>query len=684
MPKPVSIYRSLVGSLLLVIVLLSSAILATTVFGIRRAVRTLSGSLISRTIDQSELELRRFLGPVTRGLEVAQSWGKAGMLNHDDTDRLARFFVPMMLQFPQVSSLLVADSTGREFMLLRTADKWRVRLANPNQWGGRTRWFEWTEQAGEVNEYWKDLDYDPRNRPWYQGAIKHRDKIAAEPPDSQRRFERAVHWTSPYTFFTTNAPGITASVTYDAGDGLDHVIGFDVLLEDVSKFTTNLTVSQRGMVAVLTEDDRFVGLPRMEAFTSEAGRKAALLKRPDELDIPLMRDAAKAFSKHLHGPDQQEVEPFEFTSAGQPWWGAAKEFPLSADRTLIIAVVVPTADILGTLPQLRVWIILITVCVLTIAVLQATALARRYSRPIQDMVEESDRISRLDLEKRHTTLSPIAEVRRLAEAHERMRASLQSLLKLERDLQVARQIQQKTFPQRLPALDGFDVAGHTQPADETGGDSYDVIGYTQAPDGTADLTENRADFAVLMIADATGHGVGPALSGSQARAMLRMAVRMGQPLVKIITHMNEQIYADMHAGRFVTAWLGLINAADHTLTSFSAGQAPILRYDAKRDAFENHAADAPPLGVLPEINADVCKLMAMREGDIFAVLSDGIYEAVDRQGNQFGVDRVIEVVKAHRQKSADHILKAVWHAVANFTDGRPPTDDRTGIIIKRA
>ncbi|MEE9212554.1 MAG: SpoIIE family protein phosphatase, partial [Phycisphaeraceae bacterium] len=264
------------------------------------------------------------------------------------------------------------------------------------------------------------------------------------------------------------------------------------------------------------------------------------------------------------------------------------------------------------------------------------------------------------------------------------RRARESLLKLERDLQLARQIQQSTFPSRLPVLRGFQIDAWTEPAEETGGDTYDVIGYQQDADGRPILVSaDQADRAVLLLADATGHGIGPALSVTQVRAMLRMAVRMQPELTKIARHMNEQLYADLPQGRFITAWLGELDATDNTLTSLSAGQAPIIRYDAARDTLDVLAANAMPFGIVADLDITITDHIPMNAGDIFAVISDGVFEATDHAGRQFGTDRVIDLIPRHRHESPTQILAALREAVAKFTNGAPAADDRTAIIVKR-
>ena len=250
--------------------------------------------------------------------------------------------------------------------------------------------------------------------------------------------------------------------------------------------------------------------------------------------------------------------------------------------------------------------------------------------------------------------------------------------KLERDLQLARQIQQSTFPAALPRLAGFAIDAWSEPAEETGGDAYDVFAYQPR----ADSVENRA---VLLVADATGHGVGAALSVTEVRAMLRMAVRIGEGagLPGIAHHMNQQLCDDLPPGRFVTAWVGELSTTDHTLKSFSAGQAPLIRYRAEADQFDTLDADTLPFGVTRELEATQGRSFPMSAGDIFAVISDGIFEAADAAGRQFGTDGVLRVIGENRTRSPTEMLKALKEAVAAFTGDRPADDDRTAIVIKR-
>ena len=660
----------MLASVGILIVLLGGAIMATTFLGERHTVRTLSRALIAQTLEQTVERLHGFFDPVERGLLLLRAWIASGLVDLDDPVAMNRVLLPLMRRNPQTSSLLVADGRGREHMLLRFGDRWRSRQTRRDQWGTETRWLEWTDADPTPIVTWRTIDYDPRTRPWYQGAIEQRAQARANGRPGEANL---IHWTAPYTFFTMGDPGITAAVTADRGDGHDYVVGFDLLLNDVSSFTRNLRVSEHGKI-IVTDDNKVIGLPADPRFSSLETRRGALLKSPEELGMPVL---AVAMRKLARGPN--DTGPTRFRSDGQAWWGEMRPFDLSAGRSLAVAVVVPEADLLGGLEGFRGWIIVITLAVLGLALVQAVLLARRFGRPVEALVHESDRISHGDLEPGAPVESSVSEIRRLAAAHEHMRRALRTLFKMERDLQLARQIQRSTLPETVPKLPGMEIDAWSEPAEATGGDTYDIIGLT---DGTR-VTSDAAERAVLLLADASGHGIGPALSVTQVRAMLRSGVRGAIELPAIVRGMNAQLSADLREGHFITAWFGLLDTRDCSLVSLSCGQAPIIHFAAAAGQCELLGADAPPLGFDDELALTTPPTIRLEPGDIVAVISDGIFETRNAEGEELGAERVAEVLRTNHQESAPKILLTLRAVTEGFAAGRPAADDRTALIVKR-
>jgi len=241
---------------------------------------------------------------------------------------------------------------------------------------------------------------------------------------------------------------------------------------------------------------------------------------------------------------------------------------------------------------------------------------------------------------------------------------------MERAMAIAQEIQQGLLPTDAPAIEGFDVAGFSKSADQTGGDTYDFM---PLPDG-------RWMFAV---ADATGHGIGPALIIAETRAMLRAICLSGADVPAVLRTANDLLSRDLDGGRFVTCFFGLLDPAGRHLTYASAGHGPLLFYDAGRDEFDVVGATSIPLGIMAEVAYDEILSVAMSSGDLAVILTDGFIEACDDSGEQFGVDRICRALKSSRGASAAEMIQQLHREVVSFTGGRPQADDLTAVVIRK-
>jgi len=241
---------------------------------------------------------------------------------------------------------------------------------------------------------------------------------------------------------------------------------------------------------------------------------------------------------------------------------------------------------------------------------------------------------------------------------------------MERAMQIARDIQQGLLPDSAPQIDGFDIAGFSAPADATGGDTYDFL---PLPDGRW----------MIIVADASGHGVGPALVIAETRAMLR-AVCLQQPDISAVLQIvNRLLIADLDEARFVTCFFGLLDPPAGSMTYASAGHGPMIFYDRKADQFHQVAATTLPLGVMEEISFDRTISHKFSRGDLAVIITDGFFEAVDAAGRQFGVERMIERLRRDRDLPAAEIIANLHKAVTEFTGRAAQADDLTAIVIRK-
>jgi len=241
--------------------------------------------------------------------------------------------------------------------------------------------------------------------------------------------------------------------------------------------------------------------------------------------------------------------------------------------------------------------------------------------------------------------------------------------KIDRDLSIACSIQKNLLPRDNPVFAGFDIAGWNRPADETGGDFYDFLHLDN-------------DALAVLIADATGHGIGPALIMTEARALCRATLFGGKDLQRSVDDVHRLLSMDMPEGRFVTAFLGLLHSSGE-LEFLSAGQGPILLFDSSADHFEELPTQGLPLGLIPEVEYDSVVHRVLDEGDMLILLTDGFYECERADGVAFGSGRVEAVIRELRHRSAEEIVQGLANEVAAFTAGVPQMDDLTAVVCVR-
>jgi phosphoserine phosphatase len=251
----------------------------------------------------------------------------------------------------------------------------------------------------------------------------------------------------------------------------------------------------------------------------------------------------------------------------------------------------------------------------------------------------------------------------------RMTAALIEGEKMRQELETARRVQVGTLPATMPRLLGYDVHGAFEPADLTGGDTFDLC-----------LLESGL---LTVLADATGHGIAPALSVTQMHAILRMAFRVGLDLESAVLQVNNQLAETLPSDRFITAFVGVLDPRAHTMRFVSAGQGPIVYFRARDASFLTLKPTGLPLGAmqLPALRPGAS--LTFDTGDVLLLLSDGLYDYRSVSGESFGQTRVEEIVRAHHEKPAIDLCALLLESARAFALGAPQEDDITLVVVKR-
>jgi anti-sigma regulatory factor (Ser/Thr protein kinase) len=214
------------------------------------------------------------------------------------------------------------------------------------------------------------------------------------------------------------------------------------------------------------------------------------------------------------------------------------------------------------------------------------------------------------------------------------------------------------------------MAGQFCPADQTGGDTFDVV----------PLDDGRL---FVLLGDASGHGIGPALSATQMTGMLRVALRLGAELDAIFAQVNNQLVEDLPEEHFVTAFFGILDTATHLLAYHAAGQGPLLHFQAATGECRWLTPTTFPMGFMRYPQIDPPQQLRLEPGDILGLISDGVFECENPAGEMFGTEGVERVLRSQRDGTMSGLLARVLQAVHVFADGRPQADDITIVLLAR-
>ncbi len=264
-----------------------------------------------------------------------------------------------------------------------------------------------------------------------------------------------------------------------------------------------------------------------------------------------------------------------------------------------------------------------------------------------------------------TTLASVAAIRvenaRLTEEQiERER--------LEREQQVASEIQQRFLPSKVPQVTGYELQGISFPCYEIGGDYYDFI-------------EREDGRMIVALGDVSGKGTAAALLMSSLHAAVHAQADANDSIVKTIAAVNRYLVESIPPNRFVTLFYAELDPKNGSLAFLNAGHNPPLIVHAG-GTMEQLASGGLPLGILADADFREGRTK-LYPGDVLVIYSDGVSEAVNPNGEEFGATRLYEVVARNLDTSASGIRDRIESALTKFCQGTPAADDITLVIVKR-
>jgi sigma-B regulation protein RsbU (phosphoserine phosphatase) len=241
--------------------------------------------------------------------------------------------------------------------------------------------------------------------------------------------------------------------------------------------------------------------------------------------------------------------------------------------------------------------------------------------------------------------------------------------RLNRELEIARDVQEHLFPQHLPPVAGLDYCGQCRPAREVGGDYYDFL----------DLPDGRLGLA---IGDVSGKGVGAALMMASLEASLRALASVVDDPAELMDRVNTQLRQASAANRYVTLFYGQYDPATRRLSYVNAGHNPpiVLRHSASSYQVLRLETGGPVIGLLP------CRyqqgLFCHEIGDLVILFTDGISESMNPRAEEWGEEQLIELAKTTHGHPAYEAMRQILAAAESFAAGASQHDDMTLVVLR--
>ena len=236
------------------------------------------------------------------------------------------------------------------------------------------------------------------------------------------------------------------------------------------------------------------------------------------------------------------------------------------------------------------------------------------------------------------------------------------------DVELAAQVQRLFLPVGKPAIAGLQIAGMMQPARGVSGDYYDYIPID-------------AHSIQIVIADVAGKGVPAALLMSATAAAMQLEANHDRNMLEIVGRLNAGIRSVSDGERYVTLLLAEIDARARTLRYVNCGHNPALRYRAKTDTLTRMNSTCLPIGISPE---EICELTSadLIAGDVLVFYTDGVTEAENQFGEEFGMERLSAVVRRGSSLSAEGLMGDIFSSAAEFCSEAGFNDDVTILVVK--
>jgi sigma-B regulation protein RsbU (phosphoserine phosphatase) len=519
-----------------------------------------------------------------------------------------------------------------------------------------------------------DATCDPRLRSWFLQAVENGGMV----------------WSEPYVDLTGHGLMVTCSrPVYDAGRDWVWVVGADVTIETINQQIIGTQVGDRGYAMLIDQHGNVISRPGLtsgdmrwdESFVAE---NLLASENPDLVSVAGKMTAGETGIARVGFEDGERFVAYAPIRSVNWSVGVVMPVdevlaPIEETRASILQASEDTAmHISGQQETMKTVFSGVFLGLLAVVALLTLAVTRHVTRPIEELQKGSEAIGQGDLEHR-VVVETGDEFEDLARSFNRMSADLRGHIedlrrttaekeRIEKELEIAKEIQQSILPESAPVLPGFDIAGFNLPAREVGGDFYDYIPISEGCWG-------------VEIADVSGKGVPAALFMALSRTLVRASASENPDPAGSILEANRYICMDSKTCMFVTLFYGILDTRKGTFTYVNAGHNPPLLFRAGSSEAILLRGKGIALGIFDDIELELMEIR-LNPGDTVVFYTDGVTEATNERDEEYGMERLKALIPGLLRLGAREMIDAIVSDVTAFAGDRPQFDDITLVVLK--
>ncbi len=480
-----------------------------------------------------------------------------------------------------------------------------------------------------------------KEKEWYQKAKKEQKPIYVLPRVDGARGKYKIAFAAP--------------VWDELRLLIKGVVGFDTYLDELESVVGSIFISERGHLKTAPLKNGTIGI-----FVKEKGimdeEFSRFINTFTSLDLKNASVLAINDNKYL----------VVFENLAIP--GIMVIYPISL------------SNLMQPLITQIVWVFGICVLGLLIIFQFSLWLVSRFLKPIEELSEKTKSIASGDF-KTKIKIKSNDEIGELSESFNKMTDSLVTHMsalresvryqeRINRDIEIAADLQQKALPETIPVVEGIQIAAKSFPADMVGGDYFDFL----------PLDSKKMGF---VIGDAAGKGFPGTIFMTNVRSVFRVISSTEKNPGTLLKKINDFICHDSRStsGLFMTFLYGIYDPSSGEFSYANAGHYAPIVFQKKNQSFSEANISEMPLGIAPDIEYPT-GTVKLSSGDIIVLYTDGVTEAKNRKKEIFGLKALINIVKKNHAHSAEEIFKKIESEIKLFVEAEPQFDDLTLLILK--